>query len=32
VREGVLRGHSFRAGRWHDTVIYSVLRDEVKPG
>jgi RimJ/RimL family protein N-acetyltransferase len=32
VREGVLGGHTFRAGRWHDTVIYSVLRDEVEPG
>jgi RimJ/RimL family protein N-acetyltransferase len=31
VREGVLRGHNFRGGRWHDTVIYSVLRDEVEP-
>jgi len=32
VREGVLRGHSLRSGRWHDTVIYSVLRDEVPFG
>lgn len=29
TREGVLRGHSFRSGRWHDTVMYSVLRHEV---
>lgn len=29
TREGVLRGATFRAGRWHDQVIYSVLRDEV---
>lgn len=28
-REGVLRGHSFRLGAWHDTVLYSVLRGEV---
>jgi RimJ/RimL family protein N-acetyltransferase len=30
TREGVLRGATFRAGRWHDQVIYSVLRDEVE--
>jgi RimJ/RimL family protein N-acetyltransferase len=30
-REGVMRGHSFRLGAWHDTVLYSVLRDEVDP-
>ncbi len=29
TREGVLRGTTFRQGRWHDQVIYSVLRDEV---
>jgi RimJ/RimL family protein N-acetyltransferase len=29
TREGVLRGSTFRRGRWHDQVIYSVLRDEV---
>jgi RimJ/RimL family protein N-acetyltransferase len=29
TREGVLRGHNFRAGRWRDTVVYSVLRNEV---
>ena len=29
-REGILRGTTFRQGRWHDQVIYSVLRDEVK--
>jgi RimJ/RimL family protein N-acetyltransferase len=28
-REGVMRGHSFRQGAWHDTVLYSVLRGEV---
>lgn len=28
-REGVMRGHAFREGAWHDTVLYSVLRDEV---
>ncbi len=30
TREGVLRGATFRAGRWHDQIIYSVLRDEVE--
>jgi GNAT superfamily N-acetyltransferase len=30
TREGILRGTTFRQGRWHDQVIYSVLRDEVK--
>lgn len=30
TREGVLRGATFRLGRWHDQVIYSVLRDEVE--
>lgn len=30
AREGVLRGRSFRQGRYRDNVIYSVLRDEVK--
>ncbi len=30
TREGILRGGTFRQGRWHDQVIYSVLRDEVK--
>jgi RimJ/RimL family protein N-acetyltransferase len=30
TREGVLRGTTFRQGRWHDQVIYSVLRGEVK--
>jgi RimJ/RimL family protein N-acetyltransferase len=30
TREGVLRGASFRQGRYRDYVIYSVLRDEVK--
>ena len=29
TREGILRGTTFRQGRWHDQVIYSVLRDEV---
>jgi RimJ/RimL family protein N-acetyltransferase len=29
TREGILRGTTFRQGRWHDHVIYSVLRDEV---
>lgn len=30
TREGVLRGHHFRAGRWRDEVVYSVLRNEVE--
>ena len=30
TREGILRGTTFRQGRWRDQVIYSVLRDEVK--
>ena len=30
IREGVLRGATFRVGRWHDQIIYSVLRDEVE--
>jgi RimJ/RimL family protein N-acetyltransferase len=30
TREGVLRGATYRAGRWHDQIIYSVLRDEVE--
>jgi RimJ/RimL family protein N-acetyltransferase len=29
TREGVMRGVSFREGRWHDGVLYSVLRGEV---
>jgi RimJ/RimL family protein N-acetyltransferase len=29
TREGVLRHSQFRAGRWRDNVIYSVLRSEV---
>lgn len=29
TREGVLRGAGFQDGRWHDGVLYSVLRDEV---
>jgi RimJ/RimL family protein N-acetyltransferase len=28
TREGVLRGFGYRDGRWHDYVLYSVLRDE----
>jgi RimJ/RimL family protein N-acetyltransferase len=31
TREGILRGATYRAGRWHDQVIYSVLRDEAEP-
>jgi len=29
TREGVLRGAQFRAARWHDIVVWSVLRSEV---
>ena len=29
TREGVIRGAAFQHGRWHDAVLYSVLRDEV---
>jgi RimJ/RimL family protein N-acetyltransferase len=29
TREGILRHTQFRAGRWRDNVIYSVLRAEV---
>jgi RimJ/RimL family protein N-acetyltransferase len=28
IREGVLRGSQFRAGAWHDLVIYSVVRKD----
>jgi RimJ/RimL family protein N-acetyltransferase len=28
TREGVLRGAQFRASRWHDIVVWSVLRSE----
>jgi RimJ/RimL family protein N-acetyltransferase len=30
TREGILRGTTFRQGRWHDQMIYSVLRSEVE--
>lgn len=29
TREGIARGGAFQGGRWHDAVIYSVLRSEV---
>jgi RimJ/RimL family protein N-acetyltransferase len=29
TREGVLRGAQFRVARWHDVVVWSVLRGEV---
>ncbi|MEV4629750.1 GNAT family protein [Micromonospora sp. NPDC049523] len=29
TREGVLRGAGFRDGRWHDGVVYSLLRAEL---
>ena len=28
AREGVLRGYQYRAGDWHDLVMYSRLRDD----
>lgn len=28
TREGVMRGYSFLGGRYHDEVLYSILRDE----
>lgn len=31
IREGVLRGAQFRAGAWHDLVLYSLLRQDVIP-
>ena len=30
-REGVVRGAAFRAGRWRDGVMYSLLRDDLRP-
>lgn len=30
TREGVLRHTQFRAGRWRDNIIYSVLRAEIR--
>jgi RimJ/RimL family protein N-acetyltransferase len=32
TREGIVRGAAFQNGRWHDAVIYSVLRAEVDLG
>ena len=29
TREGVLRGYGFRDGAWRDSVIYSILRDDL---
>jgi RimJ/RimL family protein N-acetyltransferase len=31
VQEGVLRSAQWRGGRWHDQVLYSMLRDD-RPG
>lgn len=31
VREGVLRAAQWRAGRWHDQVLFSILRGDVPP-
>ncbi len=30
-REGVQRGAHFRAGRWRDSVLYGLLRDDERP-
>ncbi|SEG98387.1 Protein N-acetyltransferase, RimJ/RimL family [Nonomuraea solani] len=29
TREGVLRGGGFRAGQWHDGVLYSMIRSDL---
>lgn len=31
TREGVMRGTVFRAGSWHDGVLYGIVRREVAP-
>ena len=31
VREGVVRRAQWRGGRWHDQVLFSLLRDEFEP-
>jgi RimJ/RimL family protein N-acetyltransferase len=30
-REGVLRGSQYRAGRWHDMLLYAILREDLRP-
>jgi RimJ/RimL family protein N-acetyltransferase len=30
TREGVLRGAQFRGGKWHDLVVYALLRDQAE--
>lgn len=30
TREGVVRGASFRAGKWRDMVLYSIIRTDVQ--
>lgn len=30
-REGVMRGAHFRAGRWRDSVMYAITRDDLGP-
>lgn len=32
IREGVLRGAQYRAGAWHDLVLYAVVRDAASSG
>jgi RimJ/RimL family protein N-acetyltransferase len=29
VREGVLRGYSYFAGRWHDEIVYGMVRADL---
>jgi RimJ/RimL family protein N-acetyltransferase len=29
TREGIMRGSAFQGGRWHDGVIYSLLRSDL---
>lgn len=31
TREGIMRGCQFRAGAWHDMVLYSFLRSDLPP-
>jgi RimJ/RimL family protein N-acetyltransferase len=32
IREGVLRGAQYRAGAWHDLVLYAVVREAASSG
>lgn len=31
TREGVLRGAQYRAGQWHDMLLYSIVREDLRP-